>query len=81
MKKIKGESPFSKCELRDCKISEHEQYQLLHKITVFTSFARLKKSLISLNFFQLLANHDVKVIVTQRISTKIHSELDSLSDF
>ena len=46
---------------------------------VFTSFAGLKKkNSTSLNF-QLLANDDVTVNVTQRISTKIHSELDSLS--
>ena len=47
---------------------------------VFTSFAGLKKKIqLVWTFFQLLANDDVTVNVTQRISTKIHSELDSLS--
>ena len=48
---------------------------------VFTSFARLKKSLTSLNVFLLLANVDVKVNKTQRIFTKILSEPGSLSGF
>ena len=49
---------------------------------MFTSFARLKKSSASLNFFfQSKANDDVKVNKTQRSSTKIHSGPGSMSEF
>ena len=63
------------------KISEHSQYQLLHKTTCFFFIRTSEKSSTTLNFFQSLANDDDKVNKTQRISTKIHSELDSFSGF
>ena len=83
MKDIKGGSPFTKCELRDCKIRSlsissisccTRAYFLLHS-------CHWKKVQLTWTFFQLLASDDIKVNITQRMSTKIYPELDSLSGF
>ena len=83
MKNIKGGSPFTKCESHDCKIRSlsissiiccTRPHFLLHS-------RHWKKVQLTWTFFQSLASDDVKVNITQRMSTKIHPELDSLSGF
>ena len=78
----KGWSPLIDWKSRYCEIRPLSMRSIIccTRRHVFTSFARLKKTSTSLNFFQSLANDDVKVNKTQRISDKIDLELESLSD-
>ena len=61
-----------KVALLQDKISQHAQYQLLHKTTCFYLIrATGKKVQLGWTFFQSLVNDDLKVSKTQRISAKI----------
>ena len=83
MKNIKDRSPFTEYESRGCKIRSlsmssisccTRSHFLLHS-------HHWKRVQLTWTFFQSLASDDVKVNITQRMSTKMHPELDSLSGF
>ena len=70
----KGGSPLSDWKLHNCKIRSLSMPSIscCLKPHVFISFAQLKKKVqLAWTFFWLLANDDVKVNKTQKISAKI----------
>ena len=83
MKNIKGRCPFTKCDSRDCKIKSLSMSSIscCTRPHFLLQSRHWKKVQLTWTFFQSLASDDVKVNITQRMSTKIHPELDSLSGF
>ena len=82
MKNIKGGSPFTECESRDCKIRSLSMSSISCMRSHFLlHLHHWKKVQLTWTFFQLLESDDIKVNITQKMSTKIHPELDSLCGF
>ena len=79
----KGRSSFRECELCYSKIRSLSVCSIscCTRSGVFPSFAPVKKrfNYCFVDFFQPLASDDFKVNKTQRVSTEICSELDSLT--
>ena len=83
MKNVKGRSPFTECESCNCKIRSLSMSSIscCTRPHFLLHLRYWKKVQLTWTFFQSLVSDDVKVNITQRMSTKIHPELDSLSGF
>ena len=68
-------SPFSERESRDCKIRSLSMRSISCSTCIYFICATEEKFYQLEVFFQSLANDDVSVNKTQKISTKIHAEL------
>ena len=68
-------SPFSERESRECKIRSLSMRSISCSTCIYFICATEKKFYQLELFFQSLANDDVSVNKTQRVSTKIHAEL------